>query len=527
MNRAFNLLKEVRWLGPVCCFSLALFISVYSWGPLTAAKWSMIDDHEIVATVGPNGVFSFFDIPSALGNTEISASSTTTRFRPSYYGLRFFEAALWGASPERWFYVRIAIAIAFGFALTIVSLYLAGPILSFGFLTFALSRPYWVDIFARLGPAETYVVLGFCFTILGLAAGIIRGWSIAACLALALGIIIAAGSKENFLILAVLPIWLLGSKSIRLSPGKKALFAVVLVYLSWIGFTIVRRLQATGLDIYSQDISLSSRTKLISSFLMRPDVQLWLAVIITFVLVVGLIRIFNSKKEDEPTSLLIHSLDRDALILLMLLFFFASQYLFYSGKWPETSNARYLFPGKLSEHLAILVSVTALVKVSNFKPNQSSWSWALPLFASACFIGYSLDDFANNRIASQKFVGQSREFTSKLDVSFGILRSSPSHIVVLNSHSFFDYEPIFAMQRFIRSAGLSNPIVIKMNGYSSAGLPSDVLSVQLTKAIEGLQKDGGRGFTSLQAVEPSKGCFSFGMHGAPSIDCKTGITIYP
>ena len=508
LKSSFSFSRQASQIGSVCCFLLVFFLSAYNWGPLSNARWQMIDDHEIVATIGANNSFSFFDIPKALGNTEISTSSTTPRFRPSYYGLRFSEAALWGANPERWYYARIAVALIFGVTLTIVSLYLAGPVISFGFLVFALSRPYWVDIFARLGPAETYVVLGLSMVVLGMAAGMIYRWSFSACLAVALGIIIAVGSKENFVPIALILLWMLLSRSTRLSFDKKVLAICALTYSFWVGIVIVQRLRISGLDIYSEEVSLSSRIKLLSSFLGRAEVQLWSATIIFFVLVSVVIRVANikKKKNTDVLTLLVDLLVKNTLIILILLLVFTSQYFFYSGKWPETPSVRYLFPGMLSEHLAILVAGTTVINFAHMLFNNSNGRLVLRVFASALFIWFSLNDFSHNRLASQKVVIESKEFTGKLDASIAVLKSKPFSAVVLNSFSFFDYEPIFAMQRFIRAAGLSNPITIKMNGYSSNGQASNLLSVQLTQQIEALQKDGGRGFIALQEVDFSKGC---------------------
>lgn len=113
-------------------------------------------------------------------------------------------------------------------------------------------------------------------------------------------------------------------------------------------------------------------------------------------------------------------------------------------------------------------------------------------------------------------------------------------VVVLNSHNFIDYEPIFSMQSFLRAAGITAPISIKMNSYSSASYPQDSLAAKLAWTIEDMQngrkyrRDGKEYpehmrnlFTPFQNLDLSKGCYSFGMSGPSSLECKQGVVIYP
>lgn len=513
-----------RWLGQVLCFVVALVITAYNWGPLVSAKWSIIDDHELVSLAGPNDDFSFSDIPAALSKTELSPTFANSRFRPSYFILRYSEAALWGANPYRWYATRIAIAFLFAVVLTGLSLYLAGSMLTFGFLIFALSRPYWTDVFARLGPSETYCVLGSCLVVIGLAAGIRRGWSVASCAALAVGIVIAAGSKENFLLLGALALWMLWRPPTQLTSTKKTLFVAVLAYVGWICTTIARRLKHEGQDIYAQDISVGSRVELVSGFLARSDVQIWLALTMFGIMVIMLLRILNHRDNDKAIAQLSHRLDRDAITVLTLLAIFASQYIFYFGHWPEVSSARYLFPGKLGEHLAILLGVAALTKLARFSDPKAIWSWAVPLTATMCFVGITMDDYQKNRLASKNVAAVSNNFTSELGQVTKLLKINSSYAVILESHRIEDYESIFAMLRFIRSTGVANPIAVRITGYSSASFAKNSLSAQLSKTIEDLQNNGGQGFTPLKALNSSQECYSIGLRRVqPSMECKAGI----
>ena len=454
-------------------------------------------------------------------------ASDLPRFRPSYYTLRFSEVALWGATPELWYGARVLIFLVFAIVLCGLTLSVAGPMLSFGFLFFALSRTYWADIFARLGPAEAYAVLGFSMVAYGTARGIRHGWNMVAILLVALGVAIAAGSKESFLFLAVLPIWLLWTPAIQLKPAQKAVLGMVIAFSVWIAASIIRRVGSLGHDVYAQSVSVRSRLELMPNFFGRSDVQIWLAVILVAMIVSGFMRLLSRRDDDLNLSVEARRLERDMFVASTLLVIFAVQYVFYSGKWPEVLSPRYLFPGKLAEHFAIFIAVAALVRFSQLSSPKSVLAWLLPFSVTSIFLGVSVVDLQANRQVSKQVTAATKEFTGKLDQGRSFLKANPTYPVILHSHSVSDYEPIFAMERFVRAEGIANPIAVKMSGYSSAGF-TDPLLRGLARQIEKLQSTGrpDGAFVPLSAVDKSKACYSFGLSGAPIADCSAGIRIF-
>lgn len=511
--------------GALLCFGFALFYSLYSWLPLLGAQWSMIDDHEVVATIGLRDRLPLSEIPSALGKTEIGSAGVSVRFRPSYYSLRLLEAATWGKQPQLWYAARIVIAVLFALVLTSVCLRLGGPILTFGFLVFELSRPYWADIFARLGPAETYAVLGLCLIVLGFIAAAKRGWSALPCIAIAVGVVIAAGSKENFIILAALPLWLIFSPTVRLSLGLKSIFAIVLAYLGWISMSVVRGLRHAGHDVYAQPISIESRFGLLYSLATRPDVLVWLSVCLSLFV---LVRVWKSR--DEQMMLLSKSLNGYMWAMLVMLMVFASQYVFYFGIWPIGAVPRYLFPGILAQHIAIFLFFVVTAKIISIKfPWLRSWVWVVYLIGALSFLKFSVKDLSANRVVSKEVATNTASFTTRLNEALGFLRAHRSAVLILSSHSVLDYEPVYSTQRFVMASGLTNPIALKLNGYSSENFSKDSerLAFMLAGSLEKIQHSGEGGFVPLRSADAVVECFSMGMSGPPLTRCKSGNIIWP
>jgi hypothetical protein len=100
-------------------------------------------------------------------------------------------------------------------------------------------------------------------------------WDAVAGLLLLLGIIFAAGSKENFLILIIFPLYLLFFSKIKLLNFTKLACLLSLGYMGWIGLTIFNRLSVTKGDVYGNPTDADSRFKLIFSLMQRIDFLSW------------------------------------------------------------------------------------------------------------------------------------------------------------------------------------------------------------------------------------------------------------
>ncbi len=81
------------------------------------AKWGIIDDHEIMAFLGPTGHLTPGDwLTSLQTHPEIAGLDLhIPRYRPAYYSLRLTECMLWGNNPHSWYGARL---VLFWLALT-------------------------------------------------------------------------------------------------------------------------------------------------------------------------------------------------------------------------------------------------------------------------------------------------------------------------------------------------------------------------------------------------------------------------
>jgi len=129
------------------------------------AEWGIIDDHEIMTYLGPRERLPIAEVPSRLMQKEVGQPGKSLRYRPAYYLLRLMETALWGKNCTLWYLARIVI-LTVSIALTWLLLRPAfGFVASALFLAYLMSLQFWCDIFAKLGPAEAYIVFGlalFC-----------------------------------------------------------------------------------------------------------------------------------------------------------------------------------------------------------------------------------------------------------------------------------------------------------------------------------------------------------------------------
>jgi len=510
--------------GTVLSFSFTILFSLYSWLPLLDAKWSIIDDHEVVTAIGPRDRLPILEIPYALNKTEVGADSNFLRFRPSYYSIRYFEAAIWGKQPSLWYATRIIIFSIFAVVLTAIGLRTGGVVLTLGFLVFEFSRPYWSDIIARLGPSETYAVLGVSLTMISFLFADKKGWSTLPCLLLTVGIIVAAGSKENFVILSILPLWLIFSSIPRLSLKLKSILSIGLAYSLWISAVIIDRLRHIGHDIYAQSTSLGSRLTSFYSFVLSPEILVLFAICLPLFFF-----IIHTKKENAQEKSWLISINKYILSIVALLALIFSQHFFYGGHWLHNVHTRYAFPGMFAVHAAFFLLFVVAAKIAGVRSQKlTGHIWIIYLVGALSFSALSIGKITSNRISSIARASASNSFTEKLNEAFDFLRAHPNSLLIINSHSVWDYEPIFSIQRFAQASGLTNPIILNISGYSPSSFSADSqkLELSLSTTLNNLQNQGGQGFKSLRKLDSISKCFSMGMSGPPLAECESGNIIY-
>ncbi len=197
---------RVAWPAIIALGMLGVIWAVF--GIVLDAQWSVVEDFETMGWLGSDGRASLSEAPAILSNTEIGAYGVLARFRPTYYFLRVLETVAWGMNPTAWYGARLVLlglAATLFWRITSPALgYLGSAILCLYGLTFG----YWVDMVGRLGPSETYAVLGLPIYLVGVAHafqdGYGRRWDrFVASSGILLGSLLCMGSKENFLLLLV------------------------------------------------------------------------------------------------------------------------------------------------------------------------------------------------------------------------------------------------------------------------------------------------------------------------------------
>lgn len=497
------------------CVAFAIALSWYLWSPLLGAGWLLIDDHEIVALTGAQNNFGYGDIPAALAKSEVGSSSVQTRFRPAYFVIRYTEAATWGDHPRAWYAIRVAIAMLSAAVLAYLSVRIAGPLVGTAAAAFLLTRPFWADLFARLGPAETYALFGLDLIAIAWFIWRSRPRSVLPVVLVTIGSLIAIGCKENFLILApFIAVFLWRYRGRETGLTTQILLRLVLLYSGWIAYVVLMRIWAAGHDVYQQDISARARLDLAQGFLARWDVQIWLLLILIGIVAAGIANLFRREEALAGVHLRLKWAVAAGVVLLAL---YGSQYVYYFGKWPEATQGRYLIPGVLLKYFAALLACAALHEFVKATLGKGWLAWGVPAVVMSCMVALTAAGWDQNRTTAKVTRHNSQRLAANFQKVYDYLREHPDAPLIMKSHHANDYEPIFAVERFVRAQGLKNPIAID---HTPRPTYDDPLLVSLGKFIEGVSREGSKDFMALSSARRLEQCFSLGLSGPRDPACQ-------
>jgi hypothetical protein len=505
---------------PVVCLLFTVLTSLYYWSPLLRAEWSMADDHDIFRFIGERDHLPLREIPNVLATkTEIGAMGSLLRFRPSYFALTVLQSSIFGKHPSAWYALHIAVAVIFAGVLCGAALRVASPIVVLGFMGYELSREYWGDIFARLGAGEAYAALGLAIVVLAVMTGLSRKFTGGVCAAVAIGSAIAAGSKENFVLLAAVPVWLLCRRPSTVTVTGKAWLVIGALYSLFIAIVVLRGVSHAGHDFYFHAISIGNSLQAFGQTLQQATVWIWIGGVSALWLTVRL-----QHQRGRIGSAESQILNRYVLALVLLLILYASQIVFYSGQDVIDKGVRYLFPQALAKDFALLLAVTVILRVVDAPEGGSRSGVRLAVICATCFLLGAWPDLNQNHLSAVDRVEASREWTKKVHDGVTYLKDHPSAGLILNSHDPLDIEPVNAITEMMRSDGVVNPIAIQINGYSSVALEhsADPLLPVLARQLEEIQAQGRAGgtFDPLARISTLANCYSFGLNGPPATRCE-------
>jgi hypothetical protein len=277
---------------------------------------------------------------------------------------------------------------------------------------------------------------------------------------------------------------------------------------------------SAGEDFYANPVSVVSIIDLALRFLVRNDVWPWLLAIPLFPLVVTFLEKKNRIGSEERRSMMI--LIAAAAVLMLI---FMSQYIFYSASF-ETQG-RYSFPAILCRDAVFFLSAVLLCRWLEATHGKLPARY-VSLAVTAVMIFLASDAPTLNRSRAEARVEETKAFTAKLNAGIQFLQNHPSAVLIINSHSVADWEPVRSILHYVRAAGALNRIALKINDYSSESLSkeSNPLFPQLARELEERQAKGGLGLVPLESVSENHECYSFGLSGTAQHGC-VGENLWP
>jgi len=500
-NRIDSTLKNHQKIKWTIIIGVSVIFSFYLWGYNLWAKWWIIDDHEILRLLGSDGNLPLKEIPGLISHSEIGLFGVYTRFRPSYYFLRFLETFAWGANPFLWYLTRILIftvsVIILWYLLDIKFGIVAGLIITLSTFSFT----FWQDIFSRLGPSEAYAVLGLTVYSLGFIKHIARAQSNSDSkfhyfpdwFFMVAGALIAIGSKENFIIL-LFPACCLLVREIIKKQFSIALFINSSLILGY-GFLIITAIllatSRSGTDIYAQSTSLASRSTILAQYFENAVGLSTLIYGIIIILVLCLL-VYRLKGKEFFRKFL-RTISRSILAIGVALLFMLTQVVFYNGKWP--TQTRYDFPGMLAIPFIIGVIIhTVLKMIRLFKLPPAIYS-SFRVVSTCAFIGIIILNGGYSPLVESAIMNYRR--TAWLTQYIGDIadrcKENPDVPIVIQSYSPWDHEPIGALMATLVLRGVQNPFYLKLNAYSPQGLEPGLLRT-LATILQTLSIKGGNHF---------------------------------
>lgn len=494
---------------------------MYGFGiyqPSLKAKWWIIDDHEIIAYLGEDQKVGWKEIPQLLLKSELGAIGKSERCRPSYWGLRFSEMALWGAKPEFWYWSRLIMLVAAMWGSWELLCQFLPRSASLLIVFYTYSRSYWADIIFRLGPSEIY---SLTFLVATLLLGVlimkkiwwglqVRAWEWWVWM---LVFILAVGSKENMIFLTPLPLvmggwaWKKGrvTKSMIITLGLAWGFGLVVVW------GIVSGAVIGGRDVYSQSTNLGSRLSLLLSGL--KSLGSVKAFMIPTVISMGWLAIVTREKREKIIG---------GLVGFCLVGFYLFQYIFYNGILP--TGIRYDFPALLVVPAMLSWLVYLIYIDGKYFINQR-------MLEGITTMGLLILVIVNNngvflRRMAEENLARTQNFTSIINQATKDLNNGKEDTVVIESRGLIDVEPAESVSRFLIANGVKDKIFLRLVGFDDMKV-ADSWGGEIKEYMKNASEKGKPGaFQPLAKMSPELKKYCLGLSSQTlGADCVKGVIV--
>ena len=506
------------WRPTILIMSGALALSFFLIGrQIWLADWGIVDDHEIFDFLGTRLRLPFLEvIHTVLDKTEVG--NLQERFRPVYYLLRVLETAVWGRDVHLWYGSHtLAFAVFLG-AVWWVLFRILGLLPSTLCMVPIAFAKFWGALWGRLGPSEIYAAPAIGLMVLGgyeifFAPSILR--RNLGCAALAVGTFVSVGTKETLLPLTALTLFVV---ALAVVAGRLTMFsglvagAMTFLFSAFVAWVVFKQLAAAATDIYGNSVSPLARLKAVLG-LMRPFGAIFVvaAMIAIVVVATSILRSGRSITSVESVGIL--------GTLCFLLAFFVSQELAYGGSLP--SGTRYDFPAMLIP-ICFVYFIGCVVNWRVREAGKQRLADGLALgFAIAIGAVFWSAGGIGGLVSSigqiEANIVKTREFSAELAAIVSRARTNPAAPIILEAYGPGAYEPVYSLQRYLQSAGLVNPVAVRLHPDQ---ISIDAFYDKLQNRLRALQANGDRSFAKLTDLPAGKPCLSIGINGDAATDCE-------
>jgi len=466
-----------------------------------SAKLGMIDDHEIALFLGSDGQVTAREFIPTILSTEVGKWGSYLRYRPSYYTLRVLETALWRDNATLWYVSRyVILVIAMWLGWRVLGHYFP-EIVSYVFIFYLMTIPFWTDLLTRLGPSEIYGLVAIPLFIYGTIHT--KWWMIV------LGYVVAVGAKENFLILFPIVLLYGGYRAYTKVISRKEIFALLtmITYTLFIVGAIQTATAKSGADIYGATISYSDRLAKLYSYkryiVESRHLQLALAIFIA-----GSVKLVIDMYKKGALSLRKNVVGNHLVVATLVGIAILSQYVFYDSNIP--SNIRYDYPVMLLFPILQMVAVSLLIKLLPKKMLGIKCSVVIyfVLLLGMVTLIYRRG-YGDIQVKAQQSALGSQRFENQLKLIQETAQLHPESTLVFVSDRYFSFEPIISVGRFLRARKINNTLVL---AYTKESGITDTLGQDLesrfVSSMEGTVATDDSFVEFSPASATSKSCYS-------------------
>lgn len=486
----------------LACLIFTLILTVVDWGPLLKADWSIRDDYRFVSMMGPAGRISFSKFVEQCNPPQDWHLGSLVN-RPTYYAVHSFWMFALGNHVAAWQLAKVAVFFIGLLCFALVMADFLGLVGGLSFTLFYALQPMWCDIVPRAN-CELFTATGISVFTLGYlrlkstGQGFSRLSTVFLVAVTLLAGVAVAGSKENFTVLmALLGVLLVCDLRHDTKSTQTRLLFVLIPVLVWsaiVGCYIYRGIRlAGGSNLYGSALvtSLPGLLKIFGQFLAPHEVTGFLLGLGLLASALLLVRSLTTSPSGHPD---VRHEARIAVFNGFLLFSGFFLYYFYSG---TIRVDRYAYPYRFLP----LLSLTAFIGYARsclrpWHPRLLPWLGAgtVVLFVTLTV----LNDPTKNRERAVNYAAQTRLFGAQLDTISAALRTMPGRPVLFDSYAVYDQEAVASVEIYLRARGITNPIYLKISGYSEATAATD-FEKHMVRLIEG-QIGPGRRFVDFREL---------------------------